>query len=153
MKDIKREETPTEIVCERCGKNMVIKWGRNGRFLACPGYPECKNTSDFAQANDGKITVLEKKVSATDEVCEKCGGTMVIKVGRFGRFLACSNYPDCKTTKALSLGVKCPREGCKGNVTQKRSKKGRVFYGCTEYPKCDFAAWDRPVAKICPQCN
>jgi DNA topoisomerase-1 len=153
MKDVKREETPTEIVCERCGKNMVIKWGRNGRFLACPGYPECKNTSDFAQASDGKITVLEKKVSTTDEVCEKCGGAMVIKVGKFGRFLACSNYPDCKTTKALSLGVKCPREGCKGNVTQKRSKKGRVFYGCTEYPKCDFAAWDRPVAKICPQCN
>ncbi|MBI1820304.1 MAG: type I DNA topoisomerase [Nitrospirae bacterium] len=152
MRDVKREEIPTDIPCERCQKKMVIKWGRNGRFLACPGYPECKNTHDFMEDADGKIKVIQKEVS-TNEICEKCGQPMIIKVGRFGRFMACSNYPECKTTKALSIGVKCPREGCNGEVTQRRSKKGRVFYGCTAYPKCDFAVWDRPVPKICPQCQ
>ncbi|HXN05461.1 MAG TPA: type I DNA topoisomerase [Nitrospiria bacterium] len=151
MRDVKREETPTDIPCANCGKMMVIKWGRNGRFLACPGYPECKNTSDFVEEG-GKIRPIEKKVE-TAGACEKCGGTMIVKVGRFGRFLACSNYPDCKNTKPISLGVKCPREGCNGEATQKRSKRGRVFYGCTAYPKCDFALWDRPVARECPQCH
>lgn len=152
MRDVKREEIPTDIDCEQCHKKMVIKWGRNGRFLACPGYPECKTTHDFVEESDGKIRVVKKDIS-TGELCEKCGKPMIIKVGRFGRFMACSGYPECKTTKALSIGVKCPREGCTGNVTQRRSKRGRIFYGCTEYPKCDFAVWDRPVPKSCPQCH
>ncbi|MBI1823926.1 MAG: type I DNA topoisomerase [Nitrospirae bacterium] len=152
MRDVKREEIPTLIDCELCQKKMVIKWGRNGRFLACPGYPECKNTHDFVEGEDGEIKVVQKDVS-TGETCEKCGKPMIIKVGRFGKFMACSGYPECKTTKALSIGVKCPREGCTGNVTQRRSKRGRVFYGCSEYPKCDFAVWDRPVPKSCPQCH
>jgi DNA topoisomerase-1 len=152
MRDVKREEIPTDIDCEQCQKKMVIKWGRNGRFLACPGYPECKTTHDFVEEGDGKIRVVQKDIS-TGEICEKCGKPMIIKVGRFGRFMACSGYPECKTTKALSIGVKCPRDGCNGNVTQRRSKRGRIFYGCSEYPKCDFAVWDRPVPKSCPQCH
>ena len=152
MRDVKREETPTHIDCEQCGRKMVIKWGRNGRFLACPGYPECKNTHDFVDEGNGSIRVVQKDVS-TGETCVNCGKPMIIKVGRFGKFMACSGYPECKTTKPLSIGVKCPREGCPGNVTQRRSKKGRIFYGCSEYPKCDFAVWDRPVPKSCPQCN
>ncbi|MFI5305431.1 MAG: type I DNA topoisomerase [Nitrospiria bacterium] len=152
MRDVKREEIPTDIDCELCHKKMVIKWGRNGRFLACPGYPECKNTHDFVEESDGKIKVVQRDIS-TSEICEKCGKPMIIKVGRFGRFMACSGYPECKTTKALSIGVKCPREGCNGNVTQRRSKRGRIFYGCSEYPKCDFAVWDRPVPKSCPRCQ
>jgi DNA topoisomerase-1 len=147
-------EPPTNIPCEKCGRMMEIKWGRNGKFLACPGYkedPPCKNTQNFERLPDGTIKIVAKQEITTDEKCEKCGSPMVIKTGRFGKFLACSAYPTCKTTKPLPLGVKCPKDG--GDLTQKRSKKGRTFYACTNYPKCDFALWDRPVAKPCPQCH
>jgi DNA topoisomerase-1 len=152
MRDVKREEKPTDIACERCGKQMVIKWGRNGRFLACPGYPECKNTKEFREEADGTVVVVPKQTE-TNEVCDKCGGAMVIKTGRFGRFIACSNYPACKTTRSLGTGVTCPREGCGGQLVEKRTKKGRVFYSCANYPKCDYALWERPVPKPCPQCG
>jgi DNA topoisomerase I len=147
-------QPPTNIPCEKCGRMMVIKWGRNGKFLACPGYkedPPCKNTHNFERLPDGTIKIVAKQDPTTDEKCEKCGSPMVIKTGRFGKFLACSAYPTCKTTKPIPLGVKCPKDG--GDLTQKRSKKGRTFYACTNYPKCDFALWDRPVAKPCPQCH
>lgn len=152
MRDVKREEHPTEIECERCQRKMVIKWGRNGRFLACPGYPECKNTKEFREESDGTIVVVAKETE-TSEVCEKCGGAMVIKSGRFGRFLACSNYPACKTTRSLGTGVTCPRPECGGQLLEKRTKKGRVFYSCGHYPKCDYALWERPLPKPCPQCH
>ncbi|MFZ5875865.1 MAG: type I DNA topoisomerase [Nitrospirota bacterium] len=152
MRDVKREEQPTDIVCERCGKNMVIKWGRNGRFLACPGYPECKNTKEFRTEADGTIVIVPKQTE-TNEVCEKCGGAMVIKTGRFGRFIACSNYPACKTTRSLGTGVTCPRPNCGGQLLEKRTKKGRVFYSCGNYPKCDYAIWERPIPQACPQCG
>jgi len=147
-------QPPTNIPCEKCGRMMVIKWGRNGKFLACPGYkedPPCKNTQNFEKLPDGTIKIVAKEDTTTDEKCEKCGSPMVIKTGRFGKFLACSAYPACKTTKAIPLGVKCPKDG--GDLTQKRSKKGRTFYACSNYPKCDFALWDRPSAKPCPQCH
>nr|MBN2276683.1 type I DNA topoisomerase [candidate division Zixibacteria bacterium] len=135
----------TEEICENCGSPMVIKWGRNGRFLACSGYPECKTTRPLAGETE--------EVVKTDEKCEKCGSPMVVKTGRFGKFLACSAYPTCKTTRPLPTGVKCPREGCGGDVVVKRSKRGKVFYGCSNYPKCDFVAWYKPVNKTCPQCQ
>src|SRR5216684_4295887 len=147
-------QPPTNIPCEKCGRMMEIKWGRNGKFLACPGYkedPPCKNTQNFERLPDGTIKIVAKEDTTTDEKCEKCGSPMVIKTGRFGKFLACSAYPACKTTKPIPLGVKCPKDG--GDLTQKRSKKGRTFYACSNYPKCDFALWDRPVAKPCPQCH
>lgn len=147
-------EPPTNIACEKCGRMMEIKWGRNGKFLACPGYkeePPCKNTHNFERLSDGTIKIIAKQELATDEKCEKCGSPMVIKSGRFGKFLACSAYPVCKTTKPIPLGVKCPQDG--GELTQKRSKKGRTFYACVNYPKCEFAIWDRPVNKPCPQCQ
>ena len=78
---------------------------------------------------------------------------MVVKFGRFGKFLACSAYPECKTTKAISMGVKCPKDGCSGDVTSRMSRRGRAFYGCTNYPKCDFVSWDKPVKRQCPQCK
>ena len=102
----------------------MIKWGRRGYFLACPGYPECKNTKQFTKNEDGTIQIVEKVVETTDEICDKCGSPMVVKVGRFGGFLACSQYPECKTTKPLKLGVKCPVENCEGRFSPKTNQKG-----------------------------
>jgi DNA topoisomerase I len=133
---------------------MEIKWGRNGKFLACPAYkekPPCKNTQNFEKLEDGTIKIVAKQDITTDEKCEKCSSPMVIKTGRFGKFLACSAYPECKTTKPIPLGVKCPQDG--GDLAQKRTKKGRTFYACSNYPKCEFAIWDRPVNKPCPNCH
>ena len=151
MRNVKREETPTDIACEKCGSPMVIKWGRNGKFIACSNYPTCKNTKNFVQDETGKINQVETEV--TDIVCEKCGKNMVVKHGRFGNFLGCSGYPECKNTTAISLGIACPEEGCGGQLSEKRTKKGKSFYGCTNYPKCTFALWDRPVPEPCPQCH
>lgn len=152
MRDVKREEIPTDIVCEKCGTNMVIKWGKMGEFLACPNYPECRNTHNFTRNEAGSIQVVEEELELTDEKCPVCGKQMVIRKGRYGRFLACSTYPDCKGTKPLTLGIKCPDCG-KGEVSEKRSRKGKIFYGCTEYPKCTFATWDRPIPEKCPLCG
>lgn len=149
-------EPPTDIPCEKCGRMMEIKWGRNGKFLACPGYksdPPCKNTQNFEKLPDGTIKIVPKQELTTDEKCEKCGSPMVVKTGRFGKFIACSAYPECKTTKPLALGVKCPQPGCGGDLVQKRTRKGRSFYACSRYPQCEFALWDRPVNKACPTCQ
>ncbi len=142
---IKKSMTETtDIKCEKCGSPMIIKWGRNGRFLACSSYPECKSTRPLPG---------EEAQTKTDEKCEKCGAEMVIKTGRFGRFMACSRYPDCKTTKPLTLGIACPKPGCGGQIMEKTTKGRKLFYGCSNYPKCDFASWDKPVKHPCPVCN
>jgi DNA topoisomerase-1 len=133
----------TEIVCDLCGKPMIIRWGRNGRFMACTGYPACKNTKPLE----------ESAPELTEEVCDKCGNKMVIKNGRFGKFLACSNYPACKNTKPIPLGIKCPRESCIGDVIMRRTKKGRIFYGCSRYPDCNFISWFKPVNQKCSSCG
>jgi len=153
MRNVKREEVPTDIPCDKCGKMMVIKWGRNGKFLACPGYPECRNTRELpGKEGEAKEARPEVPVETTDEVCPKCGSPMVIKSGRFGKFLACSAYPGCKTTKPISLGVDCPKCG-KGFLSERRTKGGKSFFGCSTYPKCDYATWDRPVPRPCPDCK
>jgi DNA topoisomerase I len=153
MRDVKREEIATEWVCEKCGKPMVIKWGRNGSFLACSGYPECRTTMEVVKNLDG--TWEKVPPQTTDEVCETCGAPMTVKRGRFGSFLACTKYPECKTTKPISLGVKCPRPGCGGFIAEKRSRRGKPFYGCSNWAKkqCDFVAWDKPIPQPCPICN
>ena len=143
MRNVKTEEVQTDIKCEKCSKLMVIKWGRNGKFIACPGYPECKNTADFETKDDGTIKVVERVDEVMGE-CPKCGNPMIKKSGRFGRFLACSNYPECKTTKPYTLKIKCSNEDCDGMLVERRTKKGRSFYGCSNYPKCDFATWKLP---------
>lgn len=153
MEDLKGKEEPTEVPCEKCGKLMIIKWGRHGHFLACPGYPECKSTKEFKKDEDGTIEVVEPQIEITDEVCEKCSSPMVMKRGRFGNFLACSQYPECKTTKPLNLGVKCTAQDCGGDLVQKRTKKGKNFYSCSKYPTCTFALWDKPINRSCPQCQ
>jgi len=133
----------SDIVCEECGRNMVIKWGRNGRFLACPGYPECKNTKPLEE--QGRVE--------TDEVCDQCSSPMVVKTGRYGRFLACSGYPDCKNVKPYFLGIQCPEDDCGGQLVEKQSRKGKIFFGCNNYPSCKFASWDRPVDRKCSHCD
>ncbi len=153
MEGLKGKEEPTDVVCEKCGQNMVIKWGRHGHFLACPGYPNCKNTKPFTKDESGTIHIVEKPVETTDEKCEKCGNPMIVKRGRFGGFLACSNYPECKTTKPLTMGIKCPVKECGGDLVQKRTRKGRPFYSCSRYPKCTFALWNRPINRPCPNCQ
>ena len=148
----KEVETVSGVVCDKCGAEMVVKWGRMGKFLACPTYPACKNTKPLEQAADGTLKV--GKVVTTDETCPKCGKPMTVKHGRFGAFLACTGYPECKGTKPLNkgVGVACPK--CeKGQVVVKRSKKGRVFFSCDQYPTCDFVSWGKPVAKPCPACG
>lgn len=148
-KDIVEEQT--EEICDKCGKPMVIKTSRYGKFLACTGYPECKNTKNIGR--DGKV---EEKTpeEITGEKCEKCGGDMIKKVGRFGPFMACANYPKCKNIKNIDqkIDMKCPKCGT-GDIVQKRSKRGKIFFGCSKYPDCDFALWDKPTGKFCEKCK
>jgi len=198
MEDIKRMEKPTDLVCEKCGKPMVIKWGRHGSFIACSGYPECTNTRelpgelsevdgmDLAEQdaveycdNCGRPMVLkkgrfgqfyacsgypdckttkpvgqaQKKADvALDEECPQCGGKLAVKFGRFGEFTACSNYPKCKYVKQKTVGVACPNCN-EGQIIERRSKRGKTFYGCNKYPDCDFVAWNKPLPEKCPNCG
>jgi len=148
---VKPEDIPTKTVCEKCGSPMVIRWGRHGRFLACTGFPKCKNTKPVAEDGNDKTDDSEQVLQQTEETCEKCGSPMVIKSGRFGKFLACSKYPECKNTKSLSIGIRCPLDG--GDIVERRSKKGKPFWSCSNYPRCKYATWYRPVPKKCPKCN
>ncbi len=145
MRDVKRELIPTDAVCERCGSKMVKRWGKRGYFLACSSYPECRYTREVEGNGENQVE--------TDAKCEKCGSPMVIKNGKFGRFLACSNYPTCKFTRSLDTGVQCPEEGCGGLIVERRTRKGRTFYGCANYPNCTYALWDKPIPEKCPQCG
>jgi DNA topoisomerase-1 len=142
-------EEATDEVCAKCGKPMIVKVGRFGKFLACTGYPECKSTKPFGTE--------EKAMAAaepTDQICEKCGSPMMHRMGRFGPFLGCSNYPTCKNIKSIDvkLNLKCPK--CKeGDIVEKRSKRRKIFYGCNRYPECDFAVWEKPTGEACPTCS
>ena len=191
MTDVKRMETPTDFICEKCGKPMVIKWGRHGKFIACTGYPECTNTREIEQEgateqdeaeycdNCGRPMVLKKgrfgqflacsgypeckttkQLGAAqkpqdvplDEPCPQCGNKLLKKYGRYGEFVACSDYPKCKFVKQKTIGVKCPN--CtEGEVVERRSKRGKTFYGCNRYPECDFVGWGKPIAEKCPDCG
>jgi DNA topoisomerase I len=139
-------EKPTDIKCDKCGKPMIEKMGRFGKFLACSGFPECKNAKPIpGSAEDMK----------TDEKCPTCGAPMVVKRGRFGPFISCSRYPDCKTIKKIEkkTGVMCPECG-KGELVERRSMKTRrAFYSCNRYPDCKFAVWSKPTGEKCPKCS
>ncbi|MFZ2949960.1 MAG: type I DNA topoisomerase [Desulfuromonadaceae bacterium] len=141
----------TDEICPECGKPLVVKLGKRGKFIACSGFQEgCKYTRNVDQ--DGEI--VEPVVS--EEKCEKCGQPMLIKDGRFGKYLACSGYPACKNIQPLikpkSTGVVCPE--CKeGELTEKKSRFGKLFYSCNRYPQCKFALWDLPVESPCPKCG
>lgn len=145
-------EEKTDEVCDRCGQPMIIKVGRFGRFIACSGYPECKNTKPYSQNEKDMLAAVSDE--ATQELCDKCQSPMVKKIGRFGPFISCSNYPKCKNIKGIEikLNLKCPK--CSdGDIVQKKSRRGKIFYGCSAYPKCDFALWDKPTSDKCPICQ
>ena len=147
--DITTEKT--DKTCPECGKELVIKLGRSGRFLACSGFPDCRHTEPLN--SDG--TEAEEPV-VSDEECEKCGEPMLIKTGRYGKFLACSGYPKCKNIQPLekpkSLGITCPECG-EGEMMEKKSRYGKIFYSCNRYPKCKYALWNEPKEEPCPKCG
>jgi DNA topoisomerase-1 len=139
-------ETASEEYCENCGRVMVLKRGRFGQFMACTGYPDCKTTRRLDQGKRVPDVPL-------DETCPQCGRTMVLRHGRYGEFISCSGYPECKYIKQNFIGVKCPQ--CKeGELAEKKARRrGNIFYGCSNYPKCDFTSAWKPVAETCPQCG
>lgn len=141
----------SDIICEKCGKRMIIKTGRFGKFAACPGYPECKNTKPLDASGHAKKEKEEPE--KTDLKCELCGGDIVIRKSRYGKFYACSNFPKCKYTKPIreEIGVSCPK--CGAPVVKGFGKNHAVFFSCSEYPKCDFSTWDMPTEKTCPICG
>ena len=135
--------------CENCGKPMIVKRGRFGPFLACSGYPECKTTRKLITTKHG--VTAARPDQRLDEKCSQCGATLVLKHGRFGEFTACSDYPTCKYVKLKLTGVKCPKDG--GDIAERVSRRGKAFYGCANYPDCDFTLWNRPIGEKCPECG
>jgi DNA topoisomerase-1 len=142
-------EGEIEETCENCGKPMVVKRGRFGQFLACTGYPECKTTRKIIATKQGLTAAKPDQI--LDEKCPKCGSNLVVKQGRFGEFTACTSYPSCKYVKQKTTGVLCPKDG--GDIVERKSRRGKVFYGCANYPDCDFTLWNKPVAEKCPDCG
>jgi DNA topoisomerase-1 len=142
-KEVKKEDLMRiDRKCPECGSQMVVKFGRFGKFYACSKYPECKHT---------EATEEEKKIQEENsgEFCEKCGAPMSVKRGKYGMFLGCSNYPECKNIKKIqrAIGVKCPK--CDdGDILERKTKRGKIFYGCSRWPKCGHSSWERPKEKL-----
>jgi DNA topoisomerase-1 len=131
--------------CPKCGSGIELKTGRFGPYLACRKY---KDTCDYVKS----LKAAKVPDRPSDEKCHLCGSAMVIKTGRFGEFLACTTYPKCKGTRSIPLGIKCPK--CiEGDVVERRTKRGKSFWGCQRYPACDFSTWNKPVPEECPECR
>lgn len=144
------EDEKTDKKCPLCTKELMIKTGRFGRFLACTGFPECRYTEPVeGEGNE------DKKPVVTDKDCKECGAKMLRRKGRFGDFFGCSNYPKCKHVENIESNI--PEMKCgkcdDGKIVERRTKRGKVFYGCSKYPKCDFALWDKPIETPCPTCK
>ena len=148
-KNMPRVLIESDVLCPKCGKKMIVRTSRFGtQFLGCSGYPECKTMMPLNK--DGTAAQVDEK---SDEKCEKCGSEMIVKVGPYGKYLQCTN-DECKHRKRLvvTTGVKCPKCG-DGDIIQRKSKYGKLFYGCSKYPDCDFVSWNEPVAEKCPECG
>jgi len=150
MPTVKEELIATGIPCTACGGEMVIRFGRAGRFLACRNYPACRNTADFRQTPEGKVEILPPEEAGV--ACEKCGKPMIVRNWKGARYIACSGYPDCRNSKPYPVGISCP-ECSVGEVVERSSRFGKVFYSCSRYPDCRFASWGRPIAQSCPACG
>ncbi len=148
MEDLKKKGIETDILCDLCGRKMVIKSKNRSEFLACSGYPECKNTKNFTKNKLGKIVLVNNKI---DKKCPQCNADLVLRKGPYSSFIACSNYPKCKYTENITTGIKCPK--CDGELVERRTKKGRIFYGCNRYPECDFLINQKPIKEECPDCK
>ena len=153
--DVKQErkdlQEETDLECEVCHQGkMIIKWGKKKQYLACSRYPDCKNMQNFAKDSDGKIAIVVPE--QLEEKCPKCGSGLLLRKGKFGDFIACSDYPKCKYSRSIGIGVSCPECG-KGDVVIRSSKKGRPFYSCSCYPDCKWLSNDKPLAIPCPECG
>lgn len=193
MESLKKPPQETSEVCPECGRPMVVRDSRYGRFLSCSGYPKCKTIvnkalgepcpvpecggvmvagesggrrTQYKCSNAPECTYVswaneeipqngDQPEGESDQVCPKCGKPLVLRRSRYGEFLGCSGYPKCKTIVSTpkSVGVKCPIEGCEGEIIERKSKKGKVFYGCNKYPDCTFVSWDKPLERRCPKCQ
>jgi DNA topoisomerase I len=138
-----------EETCELCGKPMALKRGRFGPFMGCSGYPDCRNIRKISKSGQ----VAPAPVPVAGETCPVDGAQLVRRHGPYGEFVSCANYPECKFIKRETTGVACAKPGCRGELLVKKSKRGKFFYGCSEYPKCDAVYWDKPIAEPCPVCN
>ncbi|MBX6422865.1 type I DNA topoisomerase [Thermosulfurimonas sp. F29] len=143
---------PSGVRCPECGAEMLLRVGRAGPFLACSRYPDCRVTGDYERDGEGKLRLVRREAESRGS-CPECGGDLVLRKGRFGEFLACVNYPDCRYTRPVGTGLSCPREGCDGEIVKRRSRRGRTFYACSRAPDCDFVLWDEPVPGECPSCG
>jgi len=141
---IKKNGIPVEEKCPKCGRNLVIKEGRYGRFKACSGYPDCNY----------KESLVKKETKTIEAKCPLCGSPLVYRGGRYGTFIACSNYPHCKYIhkENSDTGLPCPL-GCGGTIIKRKTRRGKYFYGCSHYPQCRFATWDEIVNEPCPKCG
>ena len=151
MKNLKKQSIPTGVHCRKCKDGEYqIKWGKNGQFFACSNYPDCNSTEDFKKNLDGSYLIIEKEFA--NDPCPTCGKRMAIKKGKYGKFLACEEYPTCATTLPFTLDVQCPE--CKvGKFAEKKSRYGKIFYGCSNYPTCSNAMWSKPYPFACQKCG
>ncbi|QSB02415.1 type I DNA topoisomerase [Methylomonas sp. EFPC1] len=151
-KDVTQESIDEK--CPECSSPLSIRLGRNGRFIGCTNYPTCSYTRNLGDDNAGATSAEPEVVEG--RVCPKCESTLVIKTGKYGKFVGCSGYPKCKHIEPLEkpsdTGVECPQ--CKnGAILKRKARSGKIFYSCSEYPKCDYALWDAPIKESCPDCN
>ncbi len=172
----KVKSIPAGVRCPRCGAELVVRWGKNGEFLGCSAYPECGFTGDFSRDARGRLVLKAEEGAAaagpggaaTGLTCPKCQKELVVRRGRMGEFLGCSGYPKCKFTQNFTrdpqgklspldqeaeaaAAHRCPRKDCTGSLVKRRSRRG-IFYGCSNYPKCDFTLNQPPVEGPCPKC-
>lgn len=147
MSKIRSQGEPTGINCPKCSSELLIKWGRHGEFIACSRYPDCNFTSNFKRTKNGKIEI---EMLNPQVFCEKCNSPMVARENKTSSYYLCTN-PSCKNTKPISTGIKCPL--CGSEIIKKKTKKGRTFFSCSNYPTCNFATWYEPYQKQCPKCN
>ncbi len=143
----------SEYSCELCGRPMIYKNGRFGKFLACSDYPSCKYTVTVDKNGVPQKQKERKTAALAGFKCESCGSDMVVRNGKFGEFYACINYPVCKFTKQKidKTGIMCPR--CNGEIVARRISGKNLLYSCSSYPECDFSSWDKPLSEKCPDCQ